>query len=447
MANTTIQEIWAANSLNRSQFDNDETLKGIEYKGPVVSSQLNGVAHDLYKYVDQIQRGFTAYNPLKTYRAGDTCSFLVDYNGKTGYLTVLITAESKVSPLVRQDFTTRYEVDTDNSIVKFTIEDDGSHTIKEYIGANCVLVKDSSLLSYIEGISKRLEEKEKLIDAKIEELELKIRKTEIAIANSDIKEAKFFTELLNQNQIYKDPAKKHAGGYNALHKFEIEELMVRNVPELADTPKEHIIIRNCRFYPKKTYVDWGTNGVSYLNNANRMTLWFESSFVAKLKSLINQIESGGRVDYRTGFYLSGPYYADNNQGSAYYTPLNMIYYHYKPVATSLTSLGIEAEMTRIGRYCSPYILQGGYSIMEADGIGNFAESIYYLYAVIFIAVHKKTKEVMGTLRNGSFFEIKKDEMLYIVFASERRQPNDGFKVCGEFVIDYQIAEGSPSEAN
>ena len=148
MANITVNEIWAENSPNRSQFDRDETLKGIEYKGPVESSQLNGVAHDLYKYVDQLQRGFTAYNPLKTYKVGDTCSIVLNIGGRISVLNLRCVKETKERPLTGSSV----EMSVDESVVVFRFKNDANTTIQDKLSNSWMILSDESVLQRLDSI-------------------------------------------------------------------------------------------------------------------------------------------------------------------------------------------------------------------------------------------------------------------------------------------------------
>lgn len=172
MAKNVISNIWGQNATNRQIFSEDEIAQGIEYKGPVVSLQLNGIAYDLYTYVDNLQRANTAWNPLKNYAVGDTVNVRVVYNNTQLDMNFACTSAGQSQPLAQKDFATAFTVDSSNQVAVFTITDDGSHKITEYVGTNWVYLQNAGAF-----------EAEKFAVGKIAELEAKLDK-EIERANA-----------------------------------------------------------------------------------------------------------------------------------------------------------------------------------------------------------------------------------------------------------------------
>ena len=171
MAKNVISNIWGQNATNRQIFSEDEVALGIEYKGPVVSPQLNGIAYDLYTYVDNLQRANTAWNPLKNYAVGDTVNVRVLYNNKQLDMNFACTSPGQSQPLATQTFATAFTVDSSNQVAVFTITDDGTHKITEYVATNWVYLQNAGAF-----------EAEKFAVAKINELEAKL--------NAEIERAK-----------------------------------------------------------------------------------------------------------------------------------------------------------------------------------------------------------------------------------------------------------------
>lgn len=136
MAKQVIANIWGQNATNRQIFSEDEIALGIEYKGPVVSPQLNGITFDLYTYVDNLQRANAAWNPLKNYAVGDTVNVRVVYNNNQLDMNFACTAPGQSRPLSTKDFATLFEVDSSGQVAVFTITDDGTHKITEYVATN-----------------------------------------------------------------------------------------------------------------------------------------------------------------------------------------------------------------------------------------------------------------------------------------------------------------------
>lgn len=165
MAKTVISNIWGQNATNRQIFSEDEIAQGIEYKGPVVSPQLNGIAFDLYTYVDNLQRANAAWNPLKNYAVGDTVNVRVVYNNKQLDMNFACTTPGQSQPLAQKDFATVFTVDSSGQVAIFTITDDGTHKITEYVGTNWVYLQNAGAF-----------EAEKFAVAKIAELEDKLTK-------------------------------------------------------------------------------------------------------------------------------------------------------------------------------------------------------------------------------------------------------------------------------
>lgn len=165
MAKTVISNIWGQNATNRQIFSEDEIALGIEYKGPVVSPQLNGIAYDLYTYVDNLQRANSAWNPLKNYAVGDTVNVRVVYNSSQLDMNFACIAPGQSQPLAQKDFSTGFTVDSSGQVAVFTITDDGTHKITEYVGTNWVYLQNAGAF-----------EAEKFAVAKIAELEEKLTK-------------------------------------------------------------------------------------------------------------------------------------------------------------------------------------------------------------------------------------------------------------------------------
>lgn len=165
MAKKVIGNIWGQSATNRQIFSEDEIAQGIEYKGPVVSPQLNGITFDLYTYVDNLQRANTAWNPLKNYAVGDTVNVRVVYNSSQLDMNFACTSPGQSQPLAQKDFATSFTVDYTNQVAIFTITDDGTHKITEYVGTNWVYLQNAGAY-----------EAEKFAVAKIAELEEKLNK-------------------------------------------------------------------------------------------------------------------------------------------------------------------------------------------------------------------------------------------------------------------------------
>ena len=160
MPKKTINAIWAKDTNNKLTLNDDEVKLGIKYKGSIVSNELNGLGNSIYQYLDAIQRAFTAYNPLKKYSIGDTGILWVNYNGVDTFLTICFNKDGQIVPLIQKDFATEFIADLENSAVKYTIKDDGTHELKEYLSSDCIILKD---YSYIE-----LKNELKTLNAKLE---------------------------------------------------------------------------------------------------------------------------------------------------------------------------------------------------------------------------------------------------------------------------------------
>lgn len=176
MVKKVIRNIWGQNAINRQTFSEDEIAQGIEYKGPVVSPQLNGIAFDLYTYVDNLQRANTAWNPLKNYAVGDTVNVRVVYNNTQLDMNFAYIGPGQSRPLTQKDFATGFTVDSTNQVAVFTITDDGTpHKITEYVDTNWVYLQNAGAF-----------EAEKFAAAKIAELEEKLKaETERAKAEEE----------------------------------------------------------------------------------------------------------------------------------------------------------------------------------------------------------------------------------------------------------------------
>ena len=142
MAKRTIQNKWAQNSSNVQTFTETEIASGIEYKGAVVSNQLNGVASDLYSYTDNLQRAGTAWNPLKSYEVGDVVEVRAVLNNSQLIAKFACIVAGKDAPLV-DNGATSFILDSDKNVCIFTITDDGTKTLKVYCGSSWVLLTSS----------------------------------------------------------------------------------------------------------------------------------------------------------------------------------------------------------------------------------------------------------------------------------------------------------------
>lgn len=167
MAKTVISNIWGQNATNRQIFSEDEIALGIEYKGPVVSPQLNGITYDLYTYVDNLQRANTAWNPLKNYAVGDTVNVRVVYNGSQLDMNFACTSPGQSQPLTQKDFATAFTVDSTNQVAVFTITDDSTHKITEYVGTNWVYLQNAGAFEAKKFAVAKIAELEKKLEAEI----------------------------------------------------------------------------------------------------------------------------------------------------------------------------------------------------------------------------------------------------------------------------------------
>ena len=119
MAKDTITKIWASNAVsNRKLFNDDEIGAGIQYEGPVVSNELNGIANRADIMIDNLQRGHTPWNAAKEYNRGDSVVACVSING-VSHLCVITSTMGRNSNL---PFSGHTNADTDALFATFTFD-------------------------------------------------------------------------------------------------------------------------------------------------------------------------------------------------------------------------------------------------------------------------------------------------------------------------------------
>lgn len=151
MAKKTIQNKWAQNSSNVQTFTEDEIASGIEYKGAVVSNQLNGIGKNIYEYTDNLQRAGTAWNPLKSYEIGDVVVIRVNLNGKLLYAKFACIVAGVSAPLVDKGATS-FILDDSKNVCVFTITDGGAKDLREYCGDSWTMLESAASNGSVKGI-------------------------------------------------------------------------------------------------------------------------------------------------------------------------------------------------------------------------------------------------------------------------------------------------------
>ena len=188
MAKKTIQNKWAQNSSNVQTFTEAEVAAGIEYKGAVVSNQLNGVAADLYEYADNLQRAGTAWNPLKSYEIGDVVEVRAVLNGEQSIAKFACIEAGKSAPLVDNEADS-FTLDDSKNVCVFTITDDGTKTLKAYCGTSWITLKEPVFVEAKKEIF--LEVKDYVISTAFVGLNYEVDLEAIVEANSTYKKGQF----------------------------------------------------------------------------------------------------------------------------------------------------------------------------------------------------------------------------------------------------------------
>ena len=188
MAKKTIQNKWAQNSSNVQTFTEEEVAAGIEYKGAVVSNQLNGVAADLYEFADNLQRAGTAWNPLKSYEIGDVVEVRAVLNGEQSIAKFACIEAGKSAPLV-DNGATSFILDDSKNVCVFTITDDGTKTLKAYCGSAWITLKEPVFVEAKKEVL--LEVKDHVISTAFVGLNYEVDLEAIVEANSNYKKGQF----------------------------------------------------------------------------------------------------------------------------------------------------------------------------------------------------------------------------------------------------------------
>lgn len=76
MGDQPINTTWASNSDNSMTFTESEKALGIEYRGPIVSNQLNGIAEFTTEAIQWLQKSGGYFSSQKQYIINDVCSIV-----------------------------------------------------------------------------------------------------------------------------------------------------------------------------------------------------------------------------------------------------------------------------------------------------------------------------------------------------------------------------------
>lgn len=178
MAWPSIKNLWAQTATNRQIFSDEEVKKGITYQGPVVSNQLNGIAYDLYSYVDQLQRGGAFWSPFKLYNEGDIVRVPVSFNGQAYVLDLKCRKASIQSdPLIKKDSDTSFTKNTEDTIASFSIQtSEAAESISSWVNStDWQELKGSDSIQLLNLIDSRLRQMEEKIAQNKIEIEEKIK--------------------------------------------------------------------------------------------------------------------------------------------------------------------------------------------------------------------------------------------------------------------------------
>lgn len=141
MAKPTITDLWGAKSGNIDKPTEDKVSKGIQYKGAVVSNELNGLGYKIWEHADNLQRSFTAWNPAKEYDVGDAVQVVVSRGGEILNAVLKCVTKGKNPPFINRGASV-FTQDANGSAVVFTISDSGSVGLKHYVSSQWQLMRD-----------------------------------------------------------------------------------------------------------------------------------------------------------------------------------------------------------------------------------------------------------------------------------------------------------------
>ena len=123
-----IKTIFASNTNNKIKLTESKIANGIQYKGAVVSNELNGIANRADIMIDDLQRTTAFYNNMKQYKKNDLCKLLIKYNGVYGIVALIYNniMIGNVSPFIENEnvVTLKFEYNYKDSVPILTIETD-----------------------------------------------------------------------------------------------------------------------------------------------------------------------------------------------------------------------------------------------------------------------------------------------------------------------------------
>ena len=145
----TINKIWASDTNNRLDFNENQKAQGIEYQGPIISNQLNGIEFLNQTYIDNLQRSATSWNPSKIYKNGDCVIILAQYKNENIILILKsLKDNNSTAPLQKLD-SIDFNINYDLAVVLFAINDnENDRQISYYLNnANWIILKNDQIIA------------------------------------------------------------------------------------------------------------------------------------------------------------------------------------------------------------------------------------------------------------------------------------------------------------
>ena len=145
----TINKIWASDTNNRLDFNENQKAQGSEYQGPIISNQLNGIEFLNQTYIDNLQRSATSWNPSKIYKNGDCVIILAQYKNENIILILKsLKDNNSTAPLQKLD-SIDFNINYDLAVVLFAINDnENDRQISYYLNnANWIILKNDQIIA------------------------------------------------------------------------------------------------------------------------------------------------------------------------------------------------------------------------------------------------------------------------------------------------------------
>ena len=338
----TINKIWASDTNNRLDFNENQKAQGIEYQGPIISNQLNGIEFLNQTYIDNLQRSATSWNPSKIYKNGDCVIILAQYKNENIILILKsLKDNNSTAPLQKLD-SIDFNINYDLAVVLFAINDnENDRQISYYLNnANWIILKNDQIIA---------EQKRALIAENNLSNEIKNEADRAKLAEQNLKNN--LDDEINRAKLAEQAIENNISAMGKIISLEVKDHIISTafvgsnyevdleaIVEANSTYKKgQFKIKSCQFIPNLT----AASAFSRANNSGYIAT--AAAYLSFDKSRVNYtlLQNGGE-------YVTSKNYSGTPVYGAYYSYCKVIFGSYEtPSATATAAFSATATASSI----------------------------------------------------------------------------------------------------